>query len=40
MKCYNDYIRETIEAPNVKPTTIRDAVTHLESEEFLKSLDV
>jgi enoyl-CoA hydratase/carnithine racemase len=40
MKCYNDYIRETIEAPNVKPTTIREAVTHLESEEFLKSLDV
>ena len=40
MKGYNDYIRETIEAPNVKPTTIRDAVTHLESEDFLKSLDV
>jgi len=40
MKGYNDYIRETIEAPNVKPTTIRDAVTHLESDEFLKSLDV
>jgi enoyl-CoA hydratase/carnithine racemase len=40
MKSYNDYIKETIEAPNVKPTTIRDAVIHLESEEFLKSLDV
>jgi enoyl-CoA hydratase/carnithine racemase len=39
MKAYNEYIRETIEAPNVKPTTIRDAVAHLESDEFLKSLD-
>jgi len=35
---YNDYIREKIEAPNLKPASIRDTVTMLESDEFLKSV--
>jgi enoyl-CoA hydratase/carnithine racemase len=38
MERYNDYIKKKIEAPNVKPATIRDAVSMLESDEFLESV--
>jgi enoyl-CoA hydratase/carnithine racemase len=35
---YNGYIKEKIEAPNVKPTTINDTIAKLQSEEFLESV--
>ena len=35
---YKDYIKEKIEAPNVKSATIRDTIDMLESEEFLESV--